>query len=624
MHQQLGRIGKTLQSLNESCEVMKRHVAAARVENSPVLDEASTLLGQKRELETKNQLLDAFRKHFIIDEADLVLLTSASSPVNDAFFAILKRVNQIHSDCRVLLGSENQRLGLELMEESSRHLNAAYQKLFRWTQHEFKGLNLESPQINSVIRRALRALAERPTLFQTCLDFFAESREHVLTDAFYTALTGSANPMGSNPATKPIEFFAHDPLRYVGDMLAWAHSATVSEIEALETLFVAEGAEFQRSFEAGHQAEPWSETGQEDFDGRKSLDQLVNRNLAGVARALRQRIEQVLQNQEDPVLLYKIANLISFYRSTFTRLLGASSSLSDTLTALSESALTHFRTIASEIASSLNSDLPLLAKDLQVPNFLNEALSTLSSLLKSYDSALTATASREDEFAPIVTQALDPFLSACETMAKDAPEPDRSIFLTNCFLTTKAVLDRYDFVEAKRSDLADRLAALMANLVAYQHAFFLHSSGLHPLLSSLVGGEGVSLASSSREKIIEVASHPAFQPPRLREASMALDDFLPSALMDAMDNLRALGSKDVVRTVTADGAERFCEDFEFVEGIMVRVDELRAEGDGVDGQKGEGEEGEEENEGMKESPDDGERLRDFFPRTSGEIRVLLS
>ena len=623
MDQQLGRIGETLQSLNESCEVMKRHVAAARVENSPVLEEASTLLGQKRELETKNQLLDAFRKHFIIDEADLVLLTSASSPVDDAFFAILKRVNQIHSDCRVLLGSENQRLGLELMEESSRHLNAAYQKLFRWTQHEFKGLNLESPQINSVIRRALRALAERPTLFQTCLDFFAESREHVLTDAFYTALTGSANPVGSNPATKPIEFFAHDPLRYVGDMLAWAHSATVSEKEALETLFVAEGAEFQRSFEAGHQAEPWSQTGREAFDGRKSLDQLVNRNLAGVARALRQRIEQVLQNQEDPVLLYKIANLVSFYRSTFTRLLGASSSLSDTLTALSESALTHFRTIASENASSLFSDLPILPKDLQAPDFLTEALSTFTSLLTSYDSALTATASREEEFAPIVTQALDPFLSACETMAKDAPEPDRSIFLTNCFLATKAVLDRYDFVDAKVSALSDRLAALMSNLVAYQHAFFLHSSGLHPLLSSLVGGEAVSL-SSSREKILEVASHPAFHPQRLREASMALDEFLPSALMDAMDNLRAIGSKDVVRTVTADGAERFCEDFEFVEGILVRVDELRA-GDGMDGSKSEGEEEEEDgNEGMKESPDDGERLRDFFPRTSGEIRVLLS
>lgn len=607
---------------------MKRHLAAARVENSPVLDEASSLLGQKRELETKNQLLEAFRKHFIVDEADLVLLTSASSPADDAFFAILRRVNQIHTDCRVLLGSENQRLGLELMEESSRHLNAAYQKLFRWTQHELKGLNLESPQINSVIRRALRALAERPTLFQTCLDFFAEAREHVLTDAFYTALTGSANPVGSHPATKPIEFFAHDPLRYVGDMLAWAHSATVSEKEALETLFLAEGAEFQRSFEAGHQAEPWSETGREAFDGRKSLDQLVNRNLAGVARALRQRIEQVLQNQEDPVLLYKIANLISFYRSTFTRLLGPSASLSDTLTALSESALTHFRTIASENASSLKSDLAMLAKDLQVPHFLNEALSTFTFLLKSYDSALTPAASREEEFEPIVTQALDPFLSACETTAKDASEPDRSIFLTNCFLATKSVLDRYDFVEAKVSDLSNRLSALMSNLVQYQHAFFLHSSGLYPLLSSLVA-EGVSLSSSSSssssEKILEVAAHPAFQPQRLREASMVLDEFLPSALMDAMDNLRALSSNDMVRAATADGAERFCEDFEFVEGIIVRVDELGSgsarEGEGVDGEGGEGEE--ERHERIKESPD-GERLRDSFPRTSGEIRVLLS
>jgi hypothetical protein len=35
---------------------------------------------------------------------------------------------------------------------------------------------------------------------------------------------------------KPIEMQAHDPPRYVGDMLAWIHQTVPSEIEALDQL----------------------------------------------------------------------------------------------------------------------------------------------------------------------------------------------------------------------------------------------------------------------------------------------------------------------------------------------------------------------------------------------------
>ena len=67
------------------------------------------------------------------------------------------------------------------------------------------------------------------------------------------------------------------PLRYVGDMLAWTHSATVSENEALENLFISEGDEFKKGFEAGREAEPWSAADTEAFDGQKVLGDLVNR-----------------------------------------------------------------------------------------------------------------------------------------------------------------------------------------------------------------------------------------------------------------------------------------------------------------------------------------------------------
>ena len=599
------RIGTTINSLNKCCEDMRQQLTAARQENTPVLEEASTLLVQKQELETKKQLLDAFNKHFIISEEDLLALTGVTEAVDENFFAILKRVKQIYADCQVLLGTENQRLGLELMDQSSRNLNSGYQKLYRWIQKEFKTLNLESPQISSRIRRALRALAERPSLFQNCLDSFAEAREHVLTEAFYSALTGSSNEY-DHPMTKPIEFYAHEPLRYVGDMLAWTHSATVSEREALESLFISDGDEISKGFQAGRQAEPWSIGDDEGFDGRKALGELVNRNIAGVARALRQRIEQVLQNHEDAVLLYKIANLIMFYRVTFVKLLGSDSSVLETLSSLGQSALRQFRTVVSDNVLAIQADVAAPPPDLRIPGFLDEALSQLTTLLKTHDSSLTPASSRVADFELVISQALNPFLSISEKMAKQISEPSASVFIANCLLAAKIALSAYDFVQDRVSELTEQLASLTSNLTEYQHAFFLHTSSLHPLLVALAPIE------ETMDSLLRVPTLPSFQAQPLTDASQALDDFLPSALMDAMENLKRLDNAKLSQEITADAAERFCKDFEFVEGKLTAVDELR---ENTAREDGEGDEKEEQ----KLVP-----LRSLFPRTSGEIRVLLS
>lgn len=605
-HQQLKRIGSTIASLNKCCEEMRQHVVSARQENAPVLEDASALLVQKRDLESKQQLLEAFNKHFVISEENLIVLTDISEVVDDKFFIALKRVKQIHTDCQILLGNENQRLGLELMDQSSRNLNSAYQKLYRWIQREFKTLNLENPRISSIIRRALRALAERPTLFQSCLDFFAEAREHVLTDAFYSALTGSSADGEQNPITKPIEFYAHDPLRYVGDMLAWTHSTTVSEREALESLFISDGDEIAKGIQAGRDSEPWSTIDDEAFDGRKALGALVNRNLAGVARAIRQRVEQAIQNHEGPVLTYKIANLINFYRLTFTRLLGADSSILETLSALEESALRQFRSIMKDHVTSIQADLSLQPPNLYAPDFLNEALIQLTALLKTYDSALIPAPSKDADFQPILAVALTPFLSASETLGKKIDPPSSEIFLANCLLAAKTTLAPYDFVTAQLSSIDTELETHISTLISHQHAFFLHTSGLHPLVAALASFAGLQTPDDS---LLTIPSLAPFQPDFLSTTSQSLDAFLPSALMDATENLKELGSTKLAAEITAEAANRFCADFEFVEAKLAAVDRLL--------------------EPEEDGDQDGERegwvpLRAIFPRTSGEIRVLLS
>jgi Conserved oligomeric complex COG6 len=73
--------------------------------------------------------------------------------------------------------------------------------------------------------------------FRACLEDMANIRRNSVTRAFIDALTRG----GPGGTPRPIELQAHDPIRYIGDMLAWVHQAAASEREILEGLFDVEG-----------------------------------------------------------------------------------------------------------------------------------------------------------------------------------------------------------------------------------------------------------------------------------------------------------------------------------------------------------------------------------------------
>lgn len=593
--EQLKRIGSAINSLNDSCAAMRKHIVSSKQDAGPMLDEAKTILTDRRQVETKQQLLDAFRSHFVVSDADLATLTSTAEPVNDDFFRILTRAKKIHEDCQVLLGSENQRLGLEILEQSSRQLNAAFQKLYRWVQREFKTLDLENPQISSAIRRALRVLAERPTLFQNCLDFFAEARETILSNNFYASLTGAPVDADHPVLGKAIELSAHDPLRYVSDMLAWAHSATVSEREALEVLFISEGDEIAKSIQAGIESEPWSrsEDGSlQPFDGRKALNELVDRDLQGVFRQLKQRTEQVIQSHEDAPLAYKISNLVDFYSQIFSNLLGEASVLLDALKPLSDAAMRGFRSVMRDHVANLQTDFAISAYNMTPPDFLLEALRTLQALMKSYDTSAVSAgrAQRIEGFQPILQEALDPFLAGCENITNRLRSPNSHIFALNCLFATKEALSTFAFAD-RSEELQIKIDDHEKQLAEAMHIWFLRESGLKYLVDNI----------STINDLVSSYQDPG----QISSVARQIDAFLPSATEDARNFLEQLQNKELARVVIDHGAERFCEDFEDFEALIIESDEARMKQ--VNG-----------------DVDDNVWLREVFPRTGDEIRVLLS
>lgn len=69
--------------------------------------------------------------------------------------------------------------------------------------------------------------------FSEALAILSQNRQATLLSAFTDALTRG----GRGGLPRPIELHAHDPMRYVGDMLAWVHQSIAAEREFLESLF---------------------------------------------------------------------------------------------------------------------------------------------------------------------------------------------------------------------------------------------------------------------------------------------------------------------------------------------------------------------------------------------------
>lgn len=605
------RVGTAITELNATCASIRSHVAASKRETGLLLEESNQLMVRKHQIDSKQSLLSSFTSHFLLSEAELVVSTSTAEPITPAFFDALARLKQIHRDCQTLLTAEDQTLGLEVLERSTQHLDAAFQKLYRWTRQELKSVDLENPQLSAPIRRAISVLAERPALFQSCLDYLADTREQTLANSFYTALTGELdkrNPSVTtvSTSTKAIEMNAHDPLRYVSDMLAWVHAAAVSEREALQTLFVSDADAISQSLRTGHQSQPWLQSaGLQDtpevFDGKKTLDELVDRDLGGVMRQLRQRLEQSLYSHDDALLAYQIRNLVAFYCTVLRSSLGGHESQTEsTLRPVVDMAMAQFQSIMKEQIANAHVDVSSAPRNLSTPEFLSDALTALKALIKSYETSLGGSEShqqRVDGLTPVIEAALDPYLVGCENMTQTLDAPNDCILKSNYLGATRDTLSESVYLSDKLDELNALIREQEHSLVDFTHSSFVTGSGMQSLISAL----SPHSTADSRDKVQTIAKLPVLKTETLTLTSQRLDAFLPTAMEDARNTLDALNDKSMLRRICETAADRFSEQFELVERLLERVD------------------------GLKEETDENELLlRDIFPRTGDEIRVLLS
>lgn len=216
--QALDIVEAEVQGLAECCDRIARALSSCSATTGDMVVATKRLRGELEATQRRQELVTNFLHNFQLSPEEINALRE--DDLDERFFQALTRVQEIHANCKVLLRTHHQRAGLELMDVMAMHQEGAYERLCRWVQAECRSLgDNDTPEVSDLLKTAARSLKEGPVLFKYCAEEVANTRHNALFRRFISALTRG----GPGGMPRPIEVHAHDPLRYVGDMLAWLH-----------------------------------------------------------------------------------------------------------------------------------------------------------------------------------------------------------------------------------------------------------------------------------------------------------------------------------------------------------------------------------------------------------------
>lgn len=366
--------------------------------------------------------------------------------LSQEFFQALTRVKQIHNDCKVLLRTNHQTAGLEIMESMALHQESSYERLYRWAQNECRMLTGEAPDMSPLLCQAMMALQDRPVLYRYTLDEFGTARRTAVVRGLIDALTRG----GPGGTPRPIELHSHDPLRYVGDMLAWLHQATASEKEHLQTLLKrCESTDDQIQDVLGHITE-------------------------GVCRPFKVRVEQVLVSEQDAVTLYKLNNLLKFYHHTIGQIVNPEAALLSTILEIQDLSHRMFFNSLNCHANKLLDKVELPPADLGATTSLTQTMTLLKDVLTCHDSSVVTIENKKQDFKQILSCVLDPLLQMCTVSASRLNTIDMAAYIINCIYLMQTTIALYEFTDTRQEMLQAQIEAHIDTLVSEQAAFILN------------------------------------------------------------------------------------------------------------------------------------------------------
>lgn len=505
-----------LDQMQECCDEVEEKLKVANSSTKYLLEHADGLRSESQSVATKQLLAKAFLHRFTLTEAEILALTSREIHVNKHLFEAMDHCERIRSDCSALLTSDlnskrSETAGLDIMQATSKYLDKGYEKILKWTLLEcrtgFVKLDERHPDVNSFIKRAISRLKRRPESLDEVINTLSTTRSGSLLTLFLEALTRG----GPSGVPRPIELNAHDPIRYIGDMLAWIHQVMASEYEFLESLFdlksdgrrvgesrilptnpssTAEETQPQADHNSGGGQATSSEltiinSKNPAISDRQLVRKLVDKHLEGCIRPLKMRVQQTVNSQEGSLIACQLANLLEFYYLTMAGTIGPDAKLTETLSELTSQSYEVFYQLLKSLSVDYLRHLEPPPVDLSVPPTLHEALSNLSVIMSIYDGP-TEESKSEHSFERVLELIIGPMLEVIDNMARlRASEWDQSIFWLNCLESMLTTFDGSDLTHSAVERLDNLRQTHLEKLIQQYTAHLVSVAGLESVLKAI-------------------------------------------------------------------------------------------------------------------------------------------
>ncbi|XP_063807975.1 conserved oligomeric Golgi complex subunit 6 isoform X3 [Pseudophryne corroboree] len=554
--EELESINEDVQAMSNCCQDMTSRLKAAKEQTQDLIGKTTKLQAENQRLEIRAQVANAFLAKFQLTSDEInILRGTREGPLTEDFFKVLEKVKQIHNDVKLLLRTNQQTAGLEIMEQMALLQETSYERLYRWAQNECRTLTQESCDISPILSQAMDALQDRPVLYKYTLDEFGTARRSAVVRGFIDALTRGG--VGGTP--RPIEMHSHDPLRCSRP----ARYAKVALINHHHQSFIYKESQILFIKRVRFCSILQSIAGVED-----NIQEVVGHITEGVCRPLKVRIEQVIIAEPGAVLLYKISNLLKFYHNTISGIVGTSAST--LLTTIEEMHLLSkniFFNSLSLHASKLLDKVELPPADLGPSSALNQTLTLLREVLVSHDSSVVPLDARQADFVQVLSCVLDPLLQMCSVSASNLGTADMATYMVNCLYVMKTTLALFEFTDKRLEMLQFQIEAHLDTLINEQASYVLTRAGLSQIYSCV---------QQHKPEQGPLSNLPSMDSVSLKAAMAQFDRYLAAPDNLQMPQLNFFLSATVKEQIIKQSTELVCRAYsELYEAVMSPVNGYR-------------------------------------------------
>ncbi|KAL1245755.1 Conserved oligomeric Golgi complex subunit [Trichinella spiralis] len=407
-----------LNEMEKSCSTMSNHLRDTRKETVKLINQIAKLRKQIEYTENSTSILNNFLSEFQLKAEELdALKNSTNENLSPNFFLAIKRAEQIHAAAKQLSLSGTNTVGLSIVENMAEVMRSAFDTLYHFIQTQCRRMTSETVSIGLTLCEAFMTMQKRCTIFEYSLEEFCSARRSFLIHIFIDSLSKS-----SDSRIKPIESYSHDPLHYIGDMLALIHQATVNEKE----LFL-----------------------------EKYIPLALSKITDGLSRPFKIRAEQTLARPLGPVILYQLYVMFHFHLTTVGEKLSKQSELRSCLDDCEQLAMKLFQNCLNTKVCSILKKFHACQSDLVPVQGVSELLQLLRDVLHTPSG--TTVLHADDKKRCYI---------------------DFATYMLNCINAVHSAVAMYEFSDQRLEMLQAQIEVHLGNVVNEMANYILNKVGL--------------------------------------------------------------------------------------------------------------------------------------------------